>query len=474
MKNKFRNLSLFGVLLIVIFGALLCKIEVSMIGLDAGRLAMTEAIADQGVFHIENTHFRTVDKVIRNGHIYSDKPPVLSWCAAQVCKAVTLFTGKNFSNSRNFMIYLMAMIFGTGANAIIFLWIFRYLCRTCKSDMRLKLMFAFFCCCGTWLLSYMTVFLNHVPSALAVAGVMISLDKFQRRHDSRAAAWAGFSAGALFNVDFVAGGIFLLSSILSVWMTAEKTSRIKDTARCAASGICLILFAASLNHAAYGTVVPLYMVSGGTYTLGTEKDYLAYITETLFTYRGLFSYQPVFLLIFPAIYAMRKKFRYNDIFMLLSAAAVIICYIMITNEYGGGAYGFRYLISITPILMYYCAKYVLDSRSKKLTVCAALLGCIGIFTSFVGAYEPLCVTFEGHRSPIGHFTRNLRSTFMSNLFAWSYENDPDSVLTCALIDRYGKRDSFLYLRAQYVITKHISTLEKLLKDPRFDLTKQGK
>ena len=78
MKNKFRNLSLFGVLLIVIFGALLCKIEVSMIGLDAGRLAMTEAIADQGVFHIENTHFRTVDKVIRNGHIYSDKPPVLS------------------------------------------------------------------------------------------------------------------------------------------------------------------------------------------------------------------------------------------------------------------------------------------------------------------------------------------------------------------------------------------------------------
>ena len=60
---------------------------------------------------------------------------------------------------------------------------------------------------------------------------------------------------------------------------------------------------------------------------------------------------------------------------------------------------------------------------------------------------------------------------MSNLLAMSYENDPESFLTRTLIKRYGKQDTFRYLRAQYIITKHITTLEKLLKDPFFGLTK---
>ena len=63
---------------------------------------------------------------------------------------------------------------------------------------------------------------------------------------------------------------------------------------------------------------------------------------------------------------------------------------------------------------------------------------------------------------------------MSNLLAWSYETDPDSLLTEKLIGYYGKKDSFLYLRAQYIITKHFQTLEKLLKDSRFDLKNPGK
>ena len=78
--------------LILFFGAMLCKLDVSMAGMEASRLALVEAIADQGVYHIENTHFRTVDKVIRDNHIYSDKPPTLSWCAAQVSKVITFCT----------------------------------------------------------------------------------------------------------------------------------------------------------------------------------------------------------------------------------------------------------------------------------------------------------------------------------------------------------------------------------------------
>ena len=475
MKKRFRNAALFGAFLIIIFGTLLCKVEVSMIGLDSGRLAMVEAIADQGVFHIENTHFKSVDKVVKDNHIYSDKPPMLSWCAAQFCKAVTFFTGRNFTNSYNFMIYLLALVFGAALNAVIFVWLFRYLCRTVKGNMRLKLLFAFLCCCGTWLFTYMTIFLNHVPSALAVTGVMISLDKYSRRKDIRAAAWAGVASGILFTLDFVAGAVFLFSSALSVWFSSEKETRFRATVRCALCGMIVVLFSAALNYYAYNTVIPLYIVSGGTFTPGTGgKDYFVYITETLFTCRGFFSHQPLFLLIFPAVYYLRKKLKANDICMLSSAAAVYVLYAVLTNEYGGGAYGFRYLVCIIPVVGYYTAKYVLTKRNTRLTVLAAALGAVGIFTSLVGAYEPLCVTFEGSKNPAGHFTENVRSCFLSNLLAMSYESDPDSFLTTQLINYYGKRDSFYYLRAQYIITKHFQTLEKLVNDPRFGLTKQAR
>jgi hypothetical protein len=103
-----------------------------------------------------------------------------------------------------------------------------------------------------------------------------------------------------------------------------------------------------------------------------------------------------------------------------------------------------------------------------------VLGTVGIIPAYIGAYEPMCVAFEGHRSPAGHFTRTIRSTFMSNLLAWSYESYPDSALTSALIERYGKKDSFRCLQAQYVITKHIDALKKLSEDSRFNLTKTQK
>ena len=462
-----------GVTLILFLGALLCKLDVSMAGMEASRLALVEAIADQGVYHIENTHFRTVDKVIRNNHIYSDKPPTLSWCAAQVSKVITFCTGKNFTNSYAFMVFIHNMIFGSLVNALIFLWLFRLLCRSARGNIKLKLFFALLCCCGSWLFSYMTIFSNHVPAALAVTGEMVSLDKYRRRKDKRAAAWAGFSAGLLFTLDFVCGAVFLAAAAAAVWFTAERETRWKHSLRCAASGACIVLFSVSLNHAAYGTVLPLYVASGGTFTPGTDdKNMLMYFVEMLFTCRGLFSYQIFLLLVFPAVWFMRRKLKANDIAMLAAALAVIIIYGVITNEFGGFSYGFRYLIPVIPVFYFYAAKWVLESRSRKLTVAAAVLGIAGIIPAYIGAYEPMCVAFEGHRSPPGHFTRTIRSTFMSNLLAWSYESD--SFLTDHLIRYYGKKDTFRCLRAQYVITKHIAALEKLSKDHRFHLTNSSK
>jgi len=53
---------------------------------DTSRLATVEALVHQGTWAIEHTAFaeRTADRILWNGHFYSDKPPVLSFVAAGV------------------------------------------------------------------------------------------------------------------------------------------------------------------------------------------------------------------------------------------------------------------------------------------------------------------------------------------------------------------------------------------------------
>ena len=64
-----------------------------------------------------------------------------------------------------------------------------------------------------------------------------------------------------------------------------------------------------LNHIAYGTILPLY-IAGGSYVPPLLWATMpVYWYECLFGFRGLFSYQPFLLLIFPAVWLLRKKLR---------------------------------------------------------------------------------------------------------------------------------------------------------------------
>ena len=75
-KKKSTLLTYAGIAVLFLFSLCYSQMEVSLSGLEASRFAVAEAVGEQGVFHITFTQFRTADRIVRDGKVYSDKPLV--------------------------------------------------------------------------------------------------------------------------------------------------------------------------------------------------------------------------------------------------------------------------------------------------------------------------------------------------------------------------------------------------------------
>ena len=181
VKKQIKTFKIVGCLFLLIFAFLYAKMDVSMSALESARFALVEAVAQDSVFHIEQTQFRTVDKVIANNHIYSDKPPALSWTIGMIMKVPMKIFNLNFYNNYHLLIWLVNFIFLGTINVLIFLWLFNYLIRSSfTGSVKLKFLLALSSVVCTWILSYSVVLNNHTPAALAVAGLMVALYKYHK------------------------------------------------------------------------------------------------------------------------------------------------------------------------------------------------------------------------------------------------------------------------------------------------------
>ena len=454
-----------GIGILALFALFNSLEEIGMSGNEASRFATIQAFAEQGTFAIENTNFRTVDKLFIDGHLYSDKPPFLAWSIGMVMRPFCEFKLVNFVDNYHLLVYLIDLVFSGGVNILIFWLIFNAFRRVRKGSIRVKFLLALGCVLGTWLFSYSVVINNHTPAALCVLGLFISLDKFRRAPNNLTAILAGLMCGLLGALDIPGGVFFSLALIPALALTAPKGDRFDYTA----NGICAAGFCAigllCLNYYAYSEILPLYIINHGSFTPSVPDWKVGfYICECLFTYRGIFSYQPFLLLALPALWQLRAKLHDFEWVLVIASVVFTAFYVLLTNEYGGAAYGFRYLIPMIPLWYFFAGRWVLESRRKYLNIVAALLILCGVGAAWAGAYSPFCLAFEGPRTPPGHFSRSVRSTFGGNLLCWSYEKYPGSKLTRGLIRHYGRGAAFLHLYYSYFSMKRIDMLEKLDRD----------
>ena len=124
------------------------------------------------MFHIEKTNFRTVDRVIRDNHVYSDKPLPIGWGLGMVHRVLHGVTGWNFFDNYNLLIYLFNLGFGGLINILLFVWSFRQFCRVRRGSVPLKFLLALGMCIGTWLFSYSVTVNNPHPRRAGGAGAV--------------------------------------------------------------------------------------------------------------------------------------------------------------------------------------------------------------------------------------------------------------------------------------------------------------
>lgn len=241
VKSKVKLLKFAGALFIILFAVICSHDEVGMSGNESGRFATIQAVAEQGVFHIENCNFRTVDRTVRNNHIYYDKLPLLPFALAGVYYPLHRFGGLNFVDNYHFSIYIINVFLGVCVNLLLFLWLFDLLRGVKKGSIEWKFFLSISCVAGTWILSYSTMLNNHTPAALAVLGLLVSLMRYNRCPHWKAAVLAGISAGFAGLLELPCGGFFGLAAVAGVAWAAPAEKRFSHIAAAAGAGALMLL-----------------------------------------------------------------------------------------------------------------------------------------------------------------------------------------------------------------------------------------
>ena len=467
LKRKVKFLKLAGVLFFLGFALLYSHVEVGMSGNESGRFATIQAIAEQGVFHIEKCNFRTVDRTIRNNHVYYDKLPFLPLCLAGVYAPFHHFGKINFVDNYHLSIYLINFLLGAVVNILLFLWLFDLLRSFKHGTPELKCLLALGCVGGSWILSYSTMLNNHTPAALAVLGICVALRRYSQLPHWKSAVLGGLAAGIAGLLELPCGFFFGAALLGGIFFTAPAGKRAAHTLCAAFPGILCICFALALNKYAYDSWLPLYFGSHGakgTFSVGSQSDPLSYWYHALIGDRGLFIYTPFLLAGLWGVVKFRRDFTPAEKSLTAGTAAFMLFYLTCTNEFGGQSYGLRYFIPVIPLIWLAGARAVLQVRRNRLMLGLAVFLIVwGVVTALAGAYFPFCIGNEGERSPKGHFTRHF-SSFGGNLLCWSYENFPQSSLTRELLNRYGLPESVTYMYWSFFHQKKLTELQRMQQD----------
>jgi hypothetical protein len=481
MLNDKRNklIFFFCALFLFLLTALLTKNEVTMAGNESSRFGTIQALAEQNTFALNHTIFRSVDRIVVGDKIYSDKPLMLMVAHGMMFKVIAAVTGISFDSHYYLSIYL-TNLFGIGLlNIILFILFFKRLGRDVEAPFFSKLFLSASLLVSTMLLSYGVAMNNHTPAALMLFILFLQLMDYPGKDSMFPAFMIGITAGALFTVEIPAGGLFGISSFLIVRLFS-KERKLAKSAVYSAGGLLPIFVMCMINYIAIGKVLPQYLVAGGTFQPALPVISAGYFWDMLLGGRGFFSYMPAMLFIMPVLLINRKILKNRlELIIISTVAAVMLFYGLFTNEYGGWAYGFRYLIPIIPIVWFFIAReYAPKIHSWQYAVLSVLIFW-GIVTGYVGAYNPWCSCYEASRSSPNSVDHYVRCSFAANLLCISFEQNPDSVLSRFMINGvYGPVIATAYLNEAFVNTKNIEKLLQLReycrKNPQTQMKLQSK
>lgn len=328
----------------------------------ASRLAPAVCRVDAGTWSIDGSPFLwTHDKIFRDGHFYSDKPPAMDTLAASLYQGLRV-AGLRF-DERPTLVYRALVVTLSVAPFLAVVWLTWLIARREKAGWLAPVGVGV----ASLIWPYATTLSNHPLTAFVVI-VGLFLARSERMTAARLVA-IGALAGMVSWFDIPLGGIWPIALFA---MVIARGGRAKFVGLFAAGLVAMWVVALAMNYMRHGSVLPpffhseWYQYEGSVWT-GTSEggryaSPLSRIYHLTFGHYGLFLMTPA--LLFAAagavVVALKRpdRIKATDALAILGAATLLVLAFVFNpsargSDLGGGSYGFRWFIPmIAPLCLY--------------------------------------------------------------------------------------------------------------------------
>ena len=357
-NNEFRWLTIVVAVVSsgIILGVLL-RLQMVSGANDGSRWNTVWSLTNGKGYVIDEAPYSTIDKVRRDGHFYSSKPPLMPTLLAGFAWLIRTTTGWAIPHQAHIVTRLILLLFNVVPFCIMVV-----LYGSLLERMHIGLAARLFCVSvaafGTYLTSYSVALNNHTQ-----------------------AAWAAFFAlycAIRIRFDGQTGGhYFVLCGLFTAWTVANEMVAVFFAlplmgllfASNARQTLRFFVPAAGLVAAAY--FLTIYLSTGGflPYYLYFNTDYYQYegsywrtprgidaasepkwfyVFNLLIGHHGIFSLTPVFLIAFYGMLQRKLALEAIQRLGLILSVALLIFYTFKTNNYGGVCQGARWLFWLIP------------------------------------------------------------------------------------------------------------------------------
>ncbi|PIN92861.1 hypothetical protein COU54_05305 [Candidatus Pacearchaeota archaeon CG10_big_fil_rev_8_21_14_0_10_31_24] len=370
---------------------------------EISRIGTIYNLVTEHSFQIDNIPWYNLDKVLINGHYYSDKPPTLSFLHSGIYWMIYHILHLDLLDNPSLFLWVFVFLVIALISSLSLVFFYKLLNQTGFKEnvcFNMTLLLAF----GTLFFPFSAVYNAHIVAAHFVIFSLYLLTKKEKNiWDS---VLVGVFIGLTTTIDLLVGVFFLffMSFYFVFYVKREMKDKLIYFIIVLISGLLYLV----LNYNLTGLFLPgslqpeLFSYNGsafsddnltGFYNHSSFWTLCRYAFVLLIGQRGLFIYTPILIYgIFGFLKAWKSKF---DKILLLCLALVIlfsvIFAILFSSEYSGASFGIRWFVPLMPIFIFLVSFYYEDMKkraSKFEKYLFYLIYVVSIIIALIGAFFP--------------------------------------------------------------------------------------
>lgn len=371
---------------------------------DRSRWCTVWSLVERGTFQIDEVirqpGWNTIDKVLKDGHFYSSKPPLLSVGVAGLYWILKHVAGQDLLRQTHGVVQTILILINLVPFGISLWLLTRLVERHAKED-GTRIFVVFAAAFATFLSTYLNTFNNHTIAANCVLWALCPALRILTDGDRRG-FWFGLSGffAALAVANEFPAAIYLAGLGLLLWR-ADRRQTLKVFLPAALVPIALhfgltIIQTGGLKpfYAGFGTEIYNFQGSYWLKPQGVDRNLdppWLYFIHCVIGHHGIFSLTPIFVLSLWSWLRPEKRSgtgasgsRSVDYLSLVCTLVVVSFYMTRTAQYnfGGVTSGLRWTFWLTPLWLWSMIP-VLDawfSRRWFRQLCLAFLA-VSVFSA---------------------------------------------------------------------------------------------